>query len=282
MTPTAKAVYRIENIEIDPSQCRVTFAGEERHLRRQAFHVLLYLLEQRHRTIGREELIENVWHGAAVTDDSLGQCISEIRKALGDDSQHSRFIKTVPKVGYRFIGLVEEGLRSPSAAQPAPQTKAVPEPKDAFSAHAAPPAESHELTVSSTPGWSRRRLAALLLVVASLGTFFLLRHFRVPAEFETGATSAILANPRRSVAVLGFKNLSGSSEDAWLSTALSDWLSTELAAGEQLRMVPPESVSRVRNELVLANLDSLSKADLDRVGKNLGVDLVLVGSYARL
>src|SRR5215469_5452046 len=45
---------------------------------------------------------------------------------------------------------------------------------------------------------------------------------------------------RRSVAVLGFKNLSGRSDDAWLSTALSEMLSTELAAGERLRTIPEE------------------------------------------
>src|SRR5207247_2439988 len=44
----------------------------------------------------------------AVTDDALVQCIKEIRQSLGDDSRQPRLIKTVPKIGYRFIGPVEE------------------------------------------------------------------------------------------------------------------------------------------------------------------------------
>jgi hypothetical protein len=58
--------------------------------------------------VSREELIEHVWQGAAVTDDALVQRIVDLRKAFGDDSRHPRFIKTVPKAGYRFIAEVEE------------------------------------------------------------------------------------------------------------------------------------------------------------------------------
>jgi DNA-binding winged helix-turn-helix (wHTH) protein len=69
---------------------------------------LLYLLKGRERLVTKEELFENIWKDAAVTDNALLQCIFDIRKALGDDSRNPRFIKTFPKVGYRFISPVEE------------------------------------------------------------------------------------------------------------------------------------------------------------------------------
>ena len=120
MTLPANDVYRFENIEISASQCRLSRDGDEKHLRRQAFQVLLYLMEQHDRAVGREELIRSVWHGAAVTDDSLGQCISEIREALGDSSRQPRYIKTLPKIGYQFIGpaisLVGNGLAERAAS----------------------------------------------------------------------------------------------------------------------------------------------------------------------
>ena len=66
--------------------------------------MLLFLLERRERLVTKEELFEHIWEGAAVTDNALLQCIFDIRKLLGDDARHPRFIKTFPKVGYRFIG----------------------------------------------------------------------------------------------------------------------------------------------------------------------------------
>jgi eukaryotic-like serine/threonine-protein kinase len=88
--------------------------------------------------------------------------------------------------------------------------------------------------------------------------------------------------PRRSVAVLGLKNLSGRPDSAWLSTALSEMLGTELAAREQLRIVPGESVARMKLELALPDADSYACATLGQIRQNLGADLVVVGSYVAL
>lgn len=87
---------------------------------------------------------------------------------------------------------------------------------------------------------------------------------------------------RRSVAVLGFKNLSGRTEEAWLSTAFSEMLTTELAAGERLRTVPGENVARVKIDLSLADEDSYAPDTLARLRKNLGSDYVVFGSYFAL
>jgi len=72
--------------------------------------VLVYILERRDRIVGKEELIENFWNDTAVTDNAVVQCIAEIRRALGDDPRGPRFIKTIPKVGYRFVATVTEEL----------------------------------------------------------------------------------------------------------------------------------------------------------------------------
>jgi len=84
---------------------------------------------------------------------------------------------------------------------------------------------------------------------------------------------------RRSVAVLGFKNLSGRADAAWLSTALSEMLTTELAAGEKLRTIPGEDVAHTKIDLSLADEDSLGKDTLARLHKTLGSDFVVLGSY---
>lgn len=104
----AKSIHLVGQVEIDPALGCVRREGKEQHLRQKTFQVLLYLLDRRERLVTKQELIEHVWRGAAVTDDALVQCIVDIRKALGDDCRRPRYIKTVPKAGYRFIASFEE------------------------------------------------------------------------------------------------------------------------------------------------------------------------------
>ncbi len=129
----------------------------------------------------------------------------------------------------------------------------------------------------------RGRLPALVLGVVVLaglaGTFVgMVVHSRrgSPAPPGRGAVVA----PRRSIAVLGFKNLSGRPEAAWLSTAVSEMLGSELGAGEALRIVAGENVARMKTELALADADALAADTLVRIRTYLGSDLVVIGSYA--
>ena len=90
---------------------------------------------------------------------------------------------------------------------------------------------------------------------------------------------AVHARIRPSVAILGFKNLSGRPDTAWVSTALSEMLTTELSAGEQLRTVPEETVARTKVDLGLSDVESLAPEALGQVRKNLGSDYIVLGSY---
>ena len=94
-----------------------------------------------------------------------------------------------------------------------------------------------------------------------------------------GGPAAAARAPRQSIAVLGFKNLAGRPEEAWVSTALSEMLTTELAAGEKLRAIPSEDVARMKIDLAIPEADTLGKETLARVRRNTGADLVLLGSY---
>ncbi|MGB8785008.1 MAG: tetratricopeptide repeat protein [Terriglobales bacterium] len=87
---------------------------------------------------------------------------------------------------------------------------------------------------------------------------------------------------RRSVAVLGLKNVSGQADKAWLSTALAEMLTTELGAGEQLRTVAGENVARMKANLSLPDADSYGRETLAKIRENLNADEVVVGSYVPL
>jgi len=116
-------------------------------------------------------------------------------------------------------------------------------------------------------------VAAVAILLATAGYLFLHRQARV---------SAPVAKQRRSVAVLGFKNLSGNPEKSWLSTALSEMLTTELSQGDQLRTIPGESVAQMKASLSLPDADSFSQQTLTRIRQNLGSDTVVLGSYVLL
>jgi len=74
-------------------------AGEA-DLRPKSFEVLRYLTEHAGRVVSKDEVVAAVWPNVMVTDDSLVRCISEVRRAIGDESQN--VIKTVPRRGYLF------------------------------------------------------------------------------------------------------------------------------------------------------------------------------------
>ena len=141
------------------------------------------------------------------------------------------------------------------------------------------------------PTWSGRYLAvaciALLVIVG--GGIVAYQRFapregeRPPAVTSAPAQPAAAAvNARRAVAVLGFKNLSGQPEAAWLSTALAEMLTTELAAGEHLRTIPGENIARMKSDLELADADSFASDTLARISTHIGSDLVVSGSYVRI
>jgi eukaryotic-like serine/threonine-protein kinase len=119
--------------------------------------------------------------------------------------------------------------------------------------------------------WLVLGIAAGLAI--AIAAFLLVRMKKPPIAVAPSAPH------RRAVAVLGFKNLTGNTENAWLSTALSEMLTTELGEGNQLRTIPGESVANMKISLALPDEDSFSMGTLHRIAQNLGSDDVVVGSF---
>ncbi|MEL6565621.1 MAG: winged helix-turn-helix domain-containing protein [Pseudomonadota bacterium] len=101
----------------------VTASGDEVLLRSQSAQVLRYLVKHLGQLTQRDDLIAEVWADVAVTDDSLTQCISDIRRAIGDSGRS--ILKTVPKRGYVLHGEVRDAAPAP-APQPLPTVSGAP------------------------------------------------------------------------------------------------------------------------------------------------------------
>jgi DNA-binding winged helix-turn-helix (wHTH) protein len=103
-----KAVcWRFGAVEVNASALRVCVDGVPRAIEPKAFRLLRFLIENRGRAVSKQEILDSVWAGAAVTDNALTRAVAHVRKAIRDDSRRPRYIETVPTFGYRFVAQVE-------------------------------------------------------------------------------------------------------------------------------------------------------------------------------
>jgi DNA-binding winged helix-turn-helix (wHTH) protein/tetratricopeptide (TPR) repeat protein len=114
-TESNDAGYLFAGYRLDPLRGMLFDAtGAELHLRPKPFALLRYLLDHPGRLFGRDELLAALWPGVVVTDDSLTQCISELRRAFG--GQAAEVLRTVPRRGYILAATVQrETAVGPSA-----------------------------------------------------------------------------------------------------------------------------------------------------------------------
>ncbi len=109
----------------------------------QVFDLLVYLVQNRDRVVSRDDLIASVWGGRIVSDSALAARLNAVRKAIGDNGQAQRLIRTIPRRGFRFVATVRvepagdeltdaadarSGGRQETPALPAPHRPALPAP----------------------------------------------------------------------------------------------------------------------------------------------------------
>src|SRR5262245_10665556 len=235
---------------LDPARGAVLRDGVEIELRTQSFAVLSHLASHAGRLVSKDELFDAIWDDAEVTQDSLVQCITEIRKALGDDDH--RIIKTVRRKGYRFVADI-------SPVAPAPQ--AVPEPDRNSPRIASLP------TVPLRTLWQSPLIAlGVLIAVLVGGSGWLLWNYVRP---RPPVTLTMMAVP--SIVVLPFTSAhNGSSESGGERT-----LPHEIAT--QLRRVPRGFKIVIRSAAAYQDKNLDSKI----VGRDLEVRYIVHGAMRR-
>ncbi len=119
MSTETQSSYRFEGFTLDLDRGCLLRDGQEVKLRPKSFELLKYLVPRSGRLVGRAELMQAIWPDTFVSDESLAQCLVEVRRALEDNSQ--RLVKTVPRRGYIFAPKLDEG----PAASPAGRRRRV-------------------------------------------------------------------------------------------------------------------------------------------------------------
>ena len=120
----AATVYLVfANYVLDTNRRELRLGSEPVAIEPQVFDVLLYLLQNRDRLVSKDDLIASVWGGRIVSDSNVTSRINAARRAIGDSGEDQKLIRTIPRKGFRFVGIVTlepEGNRlQPAAANTA-------------------------------------------------------------------------------------------------------------------------------------------------------------------
>lgn len=137
---SGSCIFRFADVEVDERNFSVMKAGEVLPLEPKVFRVLQFLVRHPGRVVSKDELLNAVWNDCTVSESSLTRTIATLRRFLGDDIRESRYIATVPTVGYRFVcevqvsndGFVRNGVGD--AIRGSPVNPASPKEKHVYSA----------------------------------------------------------------------------------------------------------------------------------------------------
>jgi DNA-binding winged helix-turn-helix (wHTH) protein len=111
---------RFQQFTVDSDTRQLLCDGEEIHLSPKAFDLLCVLLARRPNVVGKEELLRKIWPDSYVVEANLNVVVGEVRRAIADNPQTPRFIRTVHGVGYAFCGEVTDIESALSAGREGP------------------------------------------------------------------------------------------------------------------------------------------------------------------
>lgn len=199
-----------------PQERRLLRAGVPVPLAAKAFDLLVVLVRNHGRLVGKDRLLEEVWPGAVVEEVNLTVNVSAVRKALGAGEGGGDWIETVPRHGYRFRGDVQTGIEFPFASAPAP---------------------APERTAASAKAPARRAQWALVAALAVVGAMVAgwLTFQKRGMEFKSVAVLPFVAETR------GYEEI---------AEGLVEETINRLAGAKAIRVAPRTSTVRYREPSV--------------------------------
>lgn len=245
--PRVTGRLRFDEYELDVVAGELRKHGVRLRLRGQPLQLLEILLERPGEVVSREELQSRIWPANTFVDfdHSLHNAIARIREVLGDSAESPRYIETLPRRGYRFIGALEE----PDTLQAVEKTE--------------------EQTTSGpvvVPASKQNKSRTLLILGCSLFVLGIV---------AWATRRYIIAKPTvpaiRSIAVLPLKNFSGNPSEEFFVDGMTDQLITDLAKIGSLRVISGTSIMQYKG----------TKKGLPEIARELNVDAIVEGSAVR-
>jgi len=244
--PRVSERLRFDDFELDVRAGELRKHGVRLRLRGQPLQLLEILLERAGDVVTRDELRDRIWPADTFVDfdHSLHNAIARIREVLGDSAETPRYIETLPRKGYRYIGPVEDFQTRPLATETTGHTTR---------------------TVNHVIPQSRKQSLAFIVFCAlfALG----LTSWATWRYVHTKAA----APPIHSIAVLPLDNLSGDPSEEFFADGMTDQLITDLAQIGSLRVISRTSVMQYKG----------AKKGLPEIARELNVDAIVEGSVIR-
>ncbi|HEX4230860.1 MAG TPA: winged helix-turn-helix domain-containing protein [Bryobacteraceae bacterium] len=239
--------YRFGLFELDLVSQRLLRQDQVVRIQEKPFQLLAALVENAGEVISREQLRARLWPSDTFVqfDDNLNTTVKRVREALSDSAERPRYIETVPRRGYRFIPPVE-------------RLPAEPEPLALLNTHSA--------LFRSSPSVPLRWVFVFLSVIfLAAGSWYL---------FHRQSHALRISQNKIMLAVLPFRNLSGSSEQDYLSDGFTEELIAHLGrlAPRKLGVIAQSSVAGMQSPM----------GNISRAGHDLGVSYILEGSVSRI
>jgi TolB-like protein/DNA-binding winged helix-turn-helix (wHTH) protein/tetratricopeptide (TPR) repeat protein len=260
--PTPSKRVRFDVFEADLRSGELRKHGIKIKLHHQPFQVLTMLLQHPGEVVTREELKNKLWPLDTFVDFDVGlnSAVKKLRDALGDSAEIPRYVETLPRRGYRFIGSLSDA--STSKAEPAVAESVVEGQSSAAKEGVATGVSAVSGARSRWVLWAMAGVAvALLVLLAGLNAGgWRLRFWATAAPVHI-----------RAIAVLPLENLSGDPAQEYFTDGMTDALVTELAQISSLRVISRTSVMRYKG----------TRKPLPDIAKELNVDGIVEGSVVQ-
>lgn len=268
-------VFRIKGFQVDPARRMVEHEGQSLNLRPKTFDLLLYLIQHRDRMVTKDELLSSIWGDTAVTDNSLVQCVVELRRTLADNPKSPTVLRTIPRLGYQFIASVEEMEFSTThmLVEVEEETTTVELEYTEEDVTAVAPAPASLPAPRAT--WKLRMsiAAAFLAVCLALGWFW---RDRDVAAF----TLPEIAGKSR-IAVLYFDNQSGDHDLDWMREGLADLLITNLSRSPKLTVLSRQQLHLWLRRVGRNTGDDIPLETALNLAGRVGAEVLVQGSFAQ-
>ena len=269
MEPAATTMLRIGDWRVDPQSGQISRDGPAVRVEARTMRLLLYLAARPGEVVSIEELLSQVWPDVAVSQDSVYQAVTSLRRLLGDDPRQPAYIATVPRLGYRMVAAVSPWTEPDQLAAP-------PDPLSESSGAAATTAHAPRYGLRRQAGFTGnafRRIAAatacvLLLALAAV----LLAHRGAPmSDPPVAPQQAVQQTPAESIAVLPFLDLTPGMKEEEFADGMTEELIGRLSKIPGLRVPSPTSSFYFKGKQI----------PVAEIARSLGVAYVLDGSVRK-
>jgi TolB-like protein/DNA-binding winged helix-turn-helix (wHTH) protein len=250
-------MLRVGDWCINPAAGQISRDGETARLEERTIRLLLCLAEHAGEVVGIDDLLDQVWSGVTVTQDSVYQAVATLRRQFGDDPRQPTYIATVPRLGYRMVATVsaweDQAVVRPGSSVVSGGTRPA-------AAGAAAPAPRSRAGLAGAAG------AAICLAVA-IGFVF----YAKVANSNRSASAANASQPQKSIAVLPFLDLTEEMKEEEFADGMTEELIDKLSKIPGLRVPPPTSSFYFKGKQI----------PIADIARSLGVTYLLDGSVRK-